>query len=112
MANRVPRAQGLHPNSGTMSTAGGMARLLQGANQVAEETNRATANSPLLNGRLVTGVAVGTIAAARNHGLGRTPQGWFIVDKTIDVNVWRTAWDNRTITLDATSSATIAIYVF
>jgi hypothetical protein len=42
----------------------------------------------LLYGNTVA-VAVSTTTVKVNHKLGTTPQGWIIVDKDADINVWR-----------------------
>lgn len=76
-----------------------------------EWTNQVTPLE-ILQGRLIEDLAVTTTATAFVHGLGRTPRGWIIVDKTADVRVWRTAWTSTKITLDSSGSATIAIWVF
>ncbi len=65
---------------------------------------------------LLTSVAV-TVAGVRiSHGLalqfGRTPAGWCVVDKTANADVWRTAWDSDTITLQSTAPVTISLEVF
>jgi hypothetical protein len=38
-----------------------------------------------------------------SHGLGRCPIGWRVVDKTSAGDPYRTAWDERTITLRVAS---------
>jgi hypothetical protein len=57
-------------------------------------------------------ISVSTTATAFDHGLQVTPQGWFIMDKTANIDIWRTAWNDTTITLDATGSGTIKVWVF
>jgi hypothetical protein len=57
-------------------------------------------------------ITVTTTATEFNHGLQKTPFGWFVLDKTANADIWRTAWDSKTITLDATASATIKLWVF
>ena len=47
-----------------------------------------------------------------SHNLGKVPNGWFIFDKNADANVWRTAWDKNTITLDSSATVTIKFYLF
>jgi hypothetical protein len=48
-----------------------------------------------------------------NHGLGRNPQGWFLVDKTATGDVYRTApFNNLTLTLTASAAMTVSIGVF
>lgn len=57
-------------------------------------------------------VDVSTTATAFNHTLGVTPQGWIILDIAANITVWRTGWTDKTITLDASGSGTIKIWVF
>jgi hypothetical protein len=47
-----------------------------------------------------------------SHRLGVTPLGWEVVDKDAAANIWRTAWDTKTITLIADNSCTIKLKVF
>lgn len=108
----VNRTAGLHASSRTMSAPDGLQRIISEVNKNADETSRAAAKQPLLNGLIVTGISVTAVSAAFNHGLGRQPQGWFIVDKQADVNVWRTNWSNRTINLVGDANATVSIYIF
>jgi hypothetical protein len=48
-----------------------------------------------------------------NHGLGRTPQGWFLVDINGSANVYRGASFNElTLTLISSAAVTASIGVF
>ena len=51
-------------------------------------------------------------ATAINHKLGKTPRGWFIIDKLAAVDVFRTAWNNTTITLESASPVTVTVLIF
>jgi hypothetical protein len=42
------------------------------------------------------------------HGLGRRPIGWRFTDKTSAGDVYRTAWDERTITLVTAAGTVVA----
>lgn len=53
-----------------------------------------------------------TSGLAINHGMGETPSGWYLVDKTADARVWRTAWDNKTITLQSSATVSVKVWVF
>lgn len=53
-----------------------------------------------------------TTATQFPHGLGVTPQGFLVFDKNANADIWRTAWDDKTITLDASASVTAKIWVF
>jgi hypothetical protein len=55
---------------------------------------------------------VSTTAKAFNHKLNREPVGWIIFDKTTNANVWRTDWDERTITLDSSATSSLKVWVF
>lgn len=66
----------------------------------------------MLSGVQLTDVAVTTAGVQLEHGLGRQPLGWFITDLDTGVHVWRTAWDKFTLTLDASGSATINLWVY
>jgi hypothetical protein len=50
---------------------------------------------------------------AINHLLQRMPQGWFLVDNTADVIIWRaSAYTNTTLTLEASSDTTISLWIY
>lgn len=57
-------------------------------------------------------ITVTNTATKFNHGLGVTPLGWIILDKTANIDVWRTAWDDKSITLRSSASGTIKVWVF
>lgn len=65
-----------------------------------------------------TGIDDITIAAGGTkkifHRLGRQPRGWRVVDKNKAGDVWRTAWNEETITLatDAAGAITLRVEVF
>lgn len=64
-----------------------------------------------LKGNLIE-IAVTTAETDYNHGLQTTPQGWLIMDKTANIDVWRTAWNDSTIRLKATGSGSVKVWVF
>jgi hypothetical protein len=68
--------------------------------------------TPLLSGSLVSATLLASKPQAINHLLSRQPQGWFLVDNTANAVIWRTAWGNTTLTLEATANTTISIWVF
>lgn len=47
-----------------------------------------------------------------NHGLGRTPQGWIVVDRDSAATVYRTAWDSATLSLTASATVTVQLWVY
>ncbi|TXH54801.1 MAG: hypothetical protein E6Q97_10105 [Desulfurellales bacterium] len=65
-----------------------------------------------LKGRQIDNVAVGVSAVSISHGLGRTPRGWFVVDRNAACDLHRTAWDARTITIISSATATVSIWVY
>lgn len=78
----------------------------------AQELNPAI-TCALVPGVLLTNVKVGTAATAVKHGLNRQPQGWILVDLQKQATVWRTVWDNNTITLlSSVDNTTISLWVF
>ena len=71
-------------------------------------------NNPLLNGVLLTGVELGSTATQVPHSLGREPQGWIIVNKNADANVWQSSKDlsKAFVTLQASADVTVDLWVF
>lgn len=71
---------------------------------------------PLVGGRLLVEVGVNTAPTRVAHGLGRPYLGYLVVKSTADVSVWvDSATDtapDRFISLDASASATISLWVF
>lgn len=80
--------------------------------EAARDSLQRVIDGGILKGRLVSGVAVGTTATAIAHGLGRRPMGWFVVDTNAAADLHRTAWDDRTLTIISSVSATVSIWVF
>ena len=68
-------------------------------------------DNPFINGRSID-ATIGTSATVINHGLQQTPLGWIILDRTNNSNVWRVSWDSKSITLQASVSTTIKLWVF
>ena len=66
----------------------------------------------LLDGVLTRGVVVTASGIAFNHSLNRQPMGWVITDSNAPLSVYRTAWDDKTITLKASSTVTVDVWVF
>lgn len=70
-------------------------------------------SNPLLQGGMLTGIKlIANTPQAINHLLQRQPLGWFTLDNTEDSVIWRTAWNTNTITLEASATTTVAIWVF
>ncbi len=47
-----------------------------------------------------------------NHLLERVPLGFFVTDIDAAVTIYRTAWDNKIITLQASGAVTVTLFVF
>lgn len=66
----------------------------------------------ILEGNLVT-ATITTAGTQIPHNLGRTPQGWILVDKTDYSDVCRVSWDKTFITLvSSTVDIDATIWVF
>jgi len=80
------------------------------------ESIQALTRIPILESNLVTGVALTTAATAVEHGLGRKPLGFIVVDNTVDCRVWRSPTEslspNSTIMLLASAITTVSLLVF
>lgn len=68
--------------------------------------------NPSLDGRSLTVTVVAGTPIRVLHGLGRTPVGWHLEDIRVASTVFRTAWDNDSITFDASVNCTVSIWVF
>jgi hypothetical protein len=51
----------------------------------------------------IRGISLTTTPLAIVHGLGRAPIGWRLIDKTGAGDPYRTAWDDRTISIRVAS---------
>lgn len=68
--------------------------------------------SPFVGGQLLTAISLSSSTPKSiNHGLGRQPVIWVLADITAAAEVYRTAWDTNSITLEATADCTVAIWV-
>lgn len=57
-------------------------------------------------------ISVTTSPQAFNHGLQKQPTGWIIFDRDSNSNVWRTSWNDTTITLQGSAASNIKVWVF
>jgi hypothetical protein len=71
--------------------------------------NPVLANPPN-NSILLTGISLNNGATQINHGLGRTPQGWVIVDVNASASIYRSQPLNAT-TLTLTSNAVCVVNI-
>lgn len=69
---------------------------------------------PMLSGVAITDIGLSAnVPRTINHLLQRNPQGWFLIDNTADTAVWRTkAFNNTTITLEASADTIISFWIF
>lgn len=70
--------------------------------------------NPLIDGRLIEGVVVGTSTTDIPHKLGRPWVGWVVTSRTSSVVPYETTQTNTSafLTLVASSQTTVDIYVF
>lgn len=66
----------------------------------------------VIDGVQLTAISLTTGSNRINHTLGRQPLGWIVTDINAAVVPYRTAWDANTITLVATGSVTIDLWVY
>lgn len=67
----------------------------------------------VINGHAIRGVSLtGSNAKRVTHGLGRTPSGWIVTDQTAAITLYRTAWDEETITLYPSATGSVDLWVF
>jgi len=67
---------------------------------------------PLVYGRLISSVVIGTSSSKVEHLLNQLPDGWIIVKKNGFSDILEEQSDNRFLTLRATSPVTVSIWVF
>lgn len=71
---------------------------------------------PILESNLLKDVSVSSVAAGVEHGLNRQPLGFIVVDRTANVQVWRSATPSvapeKLLMLEASSAATISLLIF
>jgi len=78
----------------------------------AQQLNPVLTN-PLVQGSLLSGIPITTGSNVINHKLGRQMQGWMVVDTTAAVTLYRSApFNSSTLTLVASGTSTIALWVF
>lgn len=80
---------------------------------IAEFVSPLTSN-PMLDGRLIENVVLGTTETLIEHKLGRAYQGWIIVNKNAaqDVYVSSTSLPKKHLALTAGGTVTVSIWVF
>lgn len=64
-----------------------------------------------IGGVFITSQSVGTSPTTLNHGLGKQPTIWVLGDINADAAVWRTAWTENSITLQASAPCVVSLWV-
>jgi hypothetical protein len=83
-------------------------QLIQGNIQAAFQQLQSL---PLVDGSEVKEVSIGTSPTQVAHGLGLQPSKWVLTDIQADARVWRTAWDDKFLTLQASAQVTVSLWV-
>lgn len=67
----------------------------------------------VIDGAQLSNLSIGTAAVRISHTLGRQPLGWIVTDIDKNANIYRTAWDSKTITLTSSAAATtVSLWVY
>lgn len=66
---------------------------------------------PFLQGRSFT-QPITTAGINLVHNLNRVPNGWIILGKDANVDIWETGKSSTTLSLDASGSTNFSIWVF
>jgi len=70
-------------------------------------------NQPINFGNQLNNISLVSGDNVINHLLGRTPQGWFIVDVNAAVQIYRSAaFNSSTLTLNSSGTATVSLFVY
>jgi hypothetical protein len=77
-----------------------------------EQVINPLAKLPLLDGTPLTQIVLTTSALKVPHQLGRTPRGFFVTDLNANAVVFRTGSTDTTITLTASASCTVNLWVY
>lgn len=78
-----------------------------------EQTLGPLSRLPILDGTLLTSIAISTSDTQVSHKLGRIPQGYMIAGQNADARIWQSsAATDQFITLKASSAVITTIWVF
>lgn len=69
-------------------------------------------NKGFLDGDTITIDFSGVSVLNVNHKLGRKINGWVVVDKNAKTDVWVTASDERSITVNVDNDVALKIFIF
>lgn len=67
--------------------------------------------TPFIRGKIFT-INLSPGNNSIQHKLRSIPSGWFILDKNAATDIWRTGWDDLSITLNSTNAVSISLWVF
>lgn len=81
------------------------------------EALRTIENLPWMNGVLLENIVLTSgVDNTVNHGLGRSPNGFVVIDKQVTCDVWRSPTVNNltdlSLLLRTSSTATVKLWVF
>lgn len=77
---------------------------------VKEYLDQFTSNKFLTGNTIDTTIL--TTATQISHGLGQEPYGFLILDQTANAVIWRVSWTDKFITLQASASCPVKLWVF
>jgi hypothetical protein len=68
----------------------------------------------LLGGKLLKTITLDGAADSESvqHGLGKVPEGWQVVSKNAQADIWAESMDEKQIVFRASGPVTVSIYVF
>lgn len=72
----------------------------------------AVAKDPMLNRQELVAEFAAAGAVVVQHTLGRVPDGWVLTDKSAGADIWRSAWTDASITLNASAAVNVSFFVF
>lgn len=82
------------------------------------QDNVANVLEPLLTNPINFGIILkdivldGVNSKTVDHLLARQPQGWIVIDQNSAAVPYRTLWNSKTITFEASAPVTFSIYIF
>lgn len=86
-------------------------RVINTVQQNTDNALNALKSVTILNGVQYDDLAVNTTLIF-NHKLGRKPNGYLVVRKSANTNIWNTTLTADSITLNSSAAVTISIYIY
>ena len=77
-----------------------------------EQFNNQLQRVPFLNGNRIQSQTITTSTVRVEHKLGREPLGYIITSQSADARIWKVSQDELFLTLDASASVVIDLWVF